>query len=161
MIDNLSNIISFASLIIAVISIVLSIKAFYFSKKTRENDNRPLLEYSNSFGGYINTNERILNIHLELKNTGSKAIILKIEDLFSNGILCSQINTSINNNAMVEILINAKQRIKHEELNYNFNIYLKNIDNKIYMQTIIGHGIYPKISPSKKINKIKKAGNKG
>ena len=35
------------------------------------------------------------------------------------------------------------------------------IDNKIYMQTIIGHGIYPKISPSKKINKIKKAGNKG
>jgi hypothetical protein len=38
------------------------------------------------------------------------------------------------------------KRIKYEELEYNLNVYLKNIDNVIYIQTIKGQGIYPTIS---------------
>jgi len=148
--EMIQNVISWPALV-SVISLILSIIAISFTKKTRDNDKRPLLEYSDVFGGNVPNSY----IKLYLINAGSQATIIKIGDTIGNEIICPQINTSINKNSKLEITINPNKKIKHEDINYNINIYLKNIDNKIYMQTLIGNNIFqPKIS-LKKISNVR------
>jgi len=149
--ENLPVIISIITVLLVIISSGISIKTFAFLKKSRANDKRPVFECSESFGAYANIEKRIPNIHLSLKNTGEKVILFKIEEKTGKEILCSQLNKTINNNELLELQINSNEMIKHEKLNYEIILYLKDIDNKTYTQTIEGPGIYPKISPSKVI----------
>ncbi len=144
--QTLPIIISLISILLAIISLRFSIKAFRFSKQNRANDKRPFFEYSTSDGGYVNINKRIPNINLELKNTGEKAILYKIEEKTNNKIICSQLNKTIGNNALLELLIESTKILKHENLDYEIDLYLKDVDNKNYKQTIKGQGIYPSIS---------------
>jgi hypothetical protein len=102
---NTSLIISILSLLIALTSLALSKKAYRFSTKTRANDKLPLFEYSNSFGGYHNIEERIPNINLELKNSRGKAVIYKINEKNGNKLLCPQIDKTIDNNELLELQI--------------------------------------------------------
>lgn len=149
---NIPIIISMISLLIAIISIGLSIKTYCFSKKMRANDKQPLFEPSNSFGGYINIEKRIPKIDLELKNSGGKAIVHKIEDKTgNNNLFCSQLNKSINNKEVLELKINSTIKIQHEELKYDIDIFVKDVDNRMYIQTIKGQNIYYNISPPKEI----------
>ena len=76
----MSIIISIISILIALISLCLSIKVFYFSKIARANDKRPSFECSNSFGSYADVEKLIPSIHLELTNSGGKATVINIDE---------------------------------------------------------------------------------
>jgi len=134
--------------LIPIAAIVISIIAFNFKRNVRINDIRPLFEYSDIYPRYhdIKSKNRISYIELTIINRGGKAFICRIEDKTANIIYTEQLNKYINTNEFMSLTINPNKTIKHEDINYDIDLFIKDIENREYLQTIKGPGIYPKIS---------------
>jgi hypothetical protein len=148
---DINILISCSSLLIAIISIYLSIRAFYFTKRIRKIDKQPLFEYSNSFGGSIKRDKKFPAIYFELINSGEKAIVTKIINKTDKNIFFSQINKTIGNKELLEFQLESCNRIEFDDFKYEIDLYFKDIDNKTYIQKIKGVNIYFKISSPKEI----------
>lgn len=148
---DINILISCSSLLIAIISIYLSIRAFYFTKKIRRVDKRPLFEYSNSYGGSIKSDKRFPTIFVELINSGEKAIVTKIVEKTGKDFFCSQINRTIENKELLKFQVNSNNSIEFIDFKYEIDMYFKDIDNKTYIQNIKGVDIYCQISFPKEI----------
>lgn len=145
-------IISLGSFIVAIISLCYSIKAFRYTWKIRANEKRPFLEISTSFGGYVNIDDRIPNIHIVLLNKNEKAILTKIEEKDGKIIHCSKLNKTINNNEEFEIVINSNEKIEYDDFNYEAYLYLKDVDGIEYLQILKGNNVLPEILPLKTLD---------
>lgn len=142
------------SLIISIVAIFISIMSFVFKKRIRQNDIRPFFEDTNNSFGSSNKGEKIPIINIILKNSGGKAVILKIEEKTKNKIYCTQANSTVENLGIFELKIKSNTKILFEEFEYKLNVFFKDIDNHIYIQKIHGRNIYFNVLTLKRCIKI-------
>lgn len=141
-------------LITSIVVIVIPILSFVFKKRIRKNDIRPFFEDTNTSFGSLNIGERIPIINVILKNSGGKAIVLKIDEKTGTKIYCTQVNSIVENLDVFEFKIRSYKAKTFEEFKYKVNILFKDIDNRIYIQKIQGKNIYFTVLPQKRCLKF-------
>lgn len=144
------NIISIVSIIIAVLSMILSVFSIYFTVKKRVNDFRSIIKYSNSFSiPSKNKNNPIEELHLELKNYGSKAIIIGVKDCVGNFVKLPNKEIVVDENGIFDLIV-----FFNTSKAYKVKLLIKDLDNRFYIQTITGKDIYPQIIDAKRICRL-------
>lgn len=144
------NFISIVSIIIAVLSMILSVFSIYFAVKKRVNDFRPIIKYSNSFSiPSKNKKNPIEELQLELKNYGSKSIIVGVKDCVGNFVKLPNKEIVVSENEVFDLIV-----FFNTSKGYKVKLLIKDLDNRFYIQTITGKDIYPRIIDAKRIYKL-------